>query len=120
MRIAAIFFAIVALLGIVVTILLLDPTSGGITPYLALYAGIFLFSSSIFAAIFAKRAKMADAGSRHTVLRQAALLGILSCGLIALQQFRLLTPVSGMLLVVGVCIVEFGFLVFGMRQDHSA
>jgi hypothetical protein len=119
MKWIAFLVSVLGLGGAIFAIVFLSPLSDGVIPFVLLYAGVFFFTAGIFAFVSASRVCTGKT-KLSSVIRQGSLLGLLACGLLLLQQFRILSFVSGALVVGLVCLVEFGFLVFSGDSESSA
>lgn len=119
MKVIAFFVSLLGLGGVIATILFFEPTSGkSILPFFAFYTSVFVFTAGIFS--FASVSRIRTKKTKiSTVLRQGSLLGLLACGLLLLQQFRLLSLMSGALVVGLACLIEFGFLVFSNNSESK-
>jgi O-antigen/teichoic acid export membrane protein len=100
------------------SVFFLDPTveKERVYAFFVLYGGVFIFMVFFFLRIFFSGFTNSGRDGRMRIIRQSVLLGILVCGMLALQQWRLLFWWSGSLLVGLVCLIELGFLAFRSRK----
>ncbi|QQS61017.1 MAG: hypothetical protein IPN70_03980 [Candidatus Moraniibacteriota bacterium] len=113
MKIFSFFLGIISIFGLSGTVLFLDPESKTLLPFIAFYGSFFLFIFSFFLFFLLKK-QSADVTK---AVRQSILLGLLACGILFLQQWRILSWWSSGIIVFGICLLELGFSAFSFQEE---
>lgn len=100
-------------LGMAFSVLFLDPTQDSLWPFIAFYSSVFVGVASFAAFLLMSSVGIGPAW------RQGALLGLLVCTLLVLQQWRWLTWWSAALAIGFVCLVEFICVLTALGRERE-
>ena len=115
MKIFSFLLGMASLAGLGGTVLFLDPKNETIFPFLPFYGSIFLFVCSLSLFFFSKK----QSENVTKVVRQSILFGLLVCGILILQQLRILSWWNSGIIVFGICLLELGFSAFSLEEDRG-